>query len=294
MYGQTTLRDAFNREVYPNTIQPGAYEASSSGYASFNQSGGGDWPNYNVQSSPMVGSYPNYGDVEDCNSCQTSLQNNYANSSYKYSELTGQMYTQPMNYSMAMQRDLQPQQQQFQQPIHAVNSSVNDMLMKYLNQTVQTLIKQLRVKPDWVDMSPDGGASWKYSTMVRGNSIWCRVFTKIDVCGERKAYTKPVPHIGNITTTTKIKLNSCILSELQQEFPMISYCPSTKTLNITMDSLEHCLAVLALVCACQRDKISMGKIKYYDLCRKYLMLTTPGHKKYRLGAKYALVRLIRK
>lgn len=293
---QVTLRDAFNREVFPNRAQPGAYEASNAfdNRANYGQSGGSsDWPLYNVQSSPMIGNYPNYGDMMagDCNTCQTYPQqpsgHHSSYGSYGYSELSGQKYTQPVNYQQAIQRDLAS-------PINAVNLSVNEMLIKYLRQTVAKLSGQLRSKPDWIDLSPDGGASWKYSTMVHGNSLWCRVFTKIEISGERKAYTSPIPHIGNITTTTKIKLNYSMVSELQRELPMISYCPSTKTLQITMDTLEHCLAVLALVCACQQDKISLNKIKYHDLCKKYLLLTTPGNKRYRSGAKYALVRLIRK
>lgn len=314
MYSQSGLRDAFNREVYPNTRQPGAYEASgsfgsaSTGFASYQNGGGSEWPSYNVQNSPAYGnSYAmnsySMGD-SSCSSCQDphpqynpgsqniGYGNNNSSSYYGVSELTGQVYEQPATYAMVLQQQQQPQQ--YVSPIHSVNTSVNNMLSKYLQNTVIKLTRQLRVQPDWVDLTPDGGASWKYSTMVKGNSLWCRVFTKVEVCAERKAYTKPLPHIGNITTTTKIKLSNNIITELQREFPMMSYCPSTKTLLITMDSLEHCLAILALICACQQDKISMNKIKYHNLCKKYLLLTTPGHPKYKRGAKYSLVRLIRK
>lgn len=177
--------------------------------------------------------------------------------------------------------------------ISASHMSVNRELVRYLRKSIIKLSRQLKIKPDWVDLSPDGGASWKYSSMVAGNSIWCRVFTKVEVHGERKGCKRPLPHICNVTTTTKIKLDSELVLELQKEFPMMSYCSSTNNLQLTMDSLEHNLSMLALICACQQDKISLDNIKYYDLPKKYMLLTTPGSKRYHAAAKYSLIRQIR-
>jgi hypothetical protein len=177
--------------------------------------------------------------------------------------------------------------------LDASHSSVNRELVKHLRKNIIKLSKQLKIKPDWVDLSPDGGASWKYSSMVAGNSIWCRVFTKVEVHGERKGCKRPIPHICNITTTTKIKLDPELVVELLKEFPMMSYCSSTNNLQLTMDSLEHNLAMLALICSCQQDKISLNHIKYYDLPKKYMLLTTPSSKKYHPAAKYSLIRQIR-
>ena len=177
--------------------------------------------------------------------------------------------------------------------LDASHSSVNRELVRYLKKSIIKLSKQLKIKPDWVDMSPDGGASWKYSSMVAGNSIWCRVFTKVEVHGERKGCKRPIPHICNITTTTKIKLDPELVVELLKEFPMMSYCSSTNNLQLTMDSLDHNLAMLALICACQQDKIPLNHIKYYDLPKKYMLLTTPGSKRYHPAAKYSLIRQIR-
>lgn len=176
----------------------------------------------------------------------------------------------------------------------ASHESVNDMLVSYLATTIKYIASQLKIKPDWVDLSPDGGASWKYSSMIQGNSIWCRVFTKVEVYGERKAYKYPLPYIGNIMTTTKIKLDCELLPDMLREFPMMSYCQATKTLQLTMDSLEHNLAMLSLICACQKGYISINRIKYHELAKKYMLLTTPGHKNYKSGAKYSLIRQIRK
>jgi len=176
----------------------------------------------------------------------------------------------------------------------ATHESVNEMLVSYLKATIKYIAQQLKIKPDWIDLSPDGGASWKYSSIVQGNSIWSRVFTKIELHGERKAYKYPLPYIGNVTTTTRIKLDCEILNDLLREFPMMSYCQATKNLQITMDSLEHNLAILALICACQKEKISINRIKYHELVKKYMLLTTPGHKNYNAGAKYSLIRQIRK
>jgi hypothetical protein len=177
--------------------------------------------------------------------------------------------------------------------LDASHSSVNRELVKFLRKSIIKLSRQLKIKPDWVDLSPDGGASWKYSSMVAGNSIWCRVFTKVEIHGERKGCKRPIPHICNITTTTKIKLDPELVVELLKEFPMMSYCSSTNNLQLTMDSLEHNLAMLALICACQQDKIPLNHIKYYDLPKKYMLLTTPGSKRYHPAAKYSLIRQIR-
>ena len=189
--------------------------------------------------------------------------------------------------------DLVYQEGEEDEDIDATHSSVNRQLVKYLRKNIIKLSKQLKIKPDWVDLSPDGGASWKYSSMVAGNSIWCRVFTKVEVHAERKGCRRPIPHICNITTTTKIKLDPELVVELLKEFPMMSYCSSTNNLQLTMDSLEHNLAMLALICSCQQDKISLNHIKYYDLPKKYMLLTTPGNKKYHPAAKYSLIRQIR-
>ena len=175
----------------------------------------------------------------------------------------------------------------------ATHESVNETLVSYLKATIKYVAQQLKSKPDWIDLSPDGGASWKYSTMVQGNSIWSRVYTRVELVGERKAYKYPLPYIGNITTTTRIKLDCELLPELLKEFPMVSYCQATKNLQITMDSLEHNLAMLALICACQKEKISINRIKYHELVKKYMLLTTPGHKNYQAGAKYTLIKQIR-
>lgn len=189
------------------------------------------------------------------------------------------------------------QREQSINQIGAVNdglSEVDRKLLQYLKQEVEKLSYQLRSKPDSLDLSPDGGATWKYSSMIQGGSIWCKCFTKIEVQAERKAYKYPLPHLTNVVTTTKIKLDPDLVTELQKEFPMISYCQSTKTLTISMDSLEHNLAMLCLICQAQKGNMKMSKIKYYSLAKKYMLLTTPNHPKYQAGAKYSMIRAIRK
>jgi len=360
------LRDAFNRDVFPNTGQPGsygvgnggpssafsggstmAYEAASpfgnvamggGGGGSFGnvanyQGGGGSFnneigPNYQMNGSGYGGA-SGYGDAsgggglanyESCEPCNipgngygSGAGNDYGyggqgagngasyGSSYDAgSGFSGGPNSPDINYNndpgYGAQTGYNTSYNALSQRnshLSATHASVNEMLVKYLRDTVVKISKALKVKPDWVDLSPDGGASWKYSSMVQGNSLWCRVFTKVEVDAERKGFKRPLPHICNITTTTKIKLDPELVSELQKEFPMMSYCPSTNTLKITMDSLEHNLAMLSLICSCQQDKISLDNIKYYNLPKKYMLLTTPGNRRYNPGAKYSLVRQIR-
>lgn len=161
-----------------------------------------------------------------------------------------------------------------------------------LQNNVLRITRELGTGPSMMDNSSDGCAIWKYSTMIKGGSIWCRVFNKIEVCAEKKFIKTPKSHMGYVTTTTKVKLDGELIRGLQKELQQISYCPATKNLRITSDSLEHCLSVLALVCSCQQQKISVGKVKYYNLANKYFRLTTPGDKKYCSGAKYALIKFI--
>lgn len=315
MFNQGQLRDAFNRDVFPNKMQPGSYSNSNGGpsaafsggpdafnssgsFSSYGQSGGhsSEWPSYEgggfdagsgYSSSIMNsgGSMSGSSGYESCEPCNEGRQYNPPNQ---------QQFQQPSSYAEVIHNlNHSDPVQTRNNHLSASHASVNEMLVNYLRKTVELLSSQLRMKPDWVDLSPDGGASWKYSTMIQGNSIWCRVFTRVEVHAERKAYKRPLPHIGNITTTTKIKLDCDLINELQKEFPMMSYCPSTKTLQITMDSLEHNLAMLALICCCQKETISLSNIKYYELPKKYLLLTTPGNKRYKRGAKYSLIRQIR-
>lgn len=168
----------------------------------------------------------------------------------------------------------------------------NNPILNMIEHSINSVMNALGVEPDWADVTEDGGAIWKQSSILKGKSLWGRVFSKIEVAGKQKPCPKPVPHYGCITTHTNMKLDVQLAGELQQELPMISYCPSTQLLSITMDTLEHNLAMLALVCGVQQDKLSYSKVKYYDLVKKYLGLTTPGNRHYRRGAKYSLVKFI--
>jgi hypothetical protein len=363
------LRDAFNREVFPNNQHPGAagmagggggcapissgppaFEAASpfgnigtstfGNVASYQDGGGaGSGPGGGMFGNEMGPSYNMDGTRMGAGSGYGSTAGGYTaghgggfNVSYNGGNYAGGGYgggggsgagyqTMPqqntgVNYNECGTCDgNSPDIQYFNDPsngagtgydnvgynavesreshLDASHSSVNRMLVNVLKKTIVKVSKALKAKPDWVDLSPDGGASWKYSTMVGGNSLWCRVFTKVEVHGERKASKKPLPHICNITTTTKVKLDPDLVTELQKEFPMMSYCSSTNTLQITMDSLSHNLAMLSLICSAQQDKISLDNIKYYDLPKKYMLLTTPGNKRFHPAAKYSLVRQIR-
>lgn len=335
------LRDAFNRDVFPNTGQPGsygggqnsafsaanptAYETASAfsnggGDGSFGnvanyQDGGGSFnhemgPSYYGQSGANYGGQ-DYGSGQDGGGCEPcnipgngygsgaggdygyASQGSTYGSGYDSGSGNINYHTDPGYGEQTGYNTTYNPVSQRTNHLSATHASVNEMLVKYLRDTVIKISKALKVKPDWVDLSPDGGASWKYSSMVQGNSLWCRVFTKVEVDAERKAFKRPLPHICNITTTTKIKLDQDLVSELQKEFPMMSYCPSTNSLKITMDSLEHNLAMLSLICSCQQDKISLDNIKYHNLPKKYMLLTTPGNRRYNPGAKYSLVRQIR-
>jgi len=312
MYAQPTLKDAFNREVYPNTagqgqgqgqgqIQGNSYGAGSMGggagaydqmdgqFASYQSDNAG--PNYQV---PYNNSYAQQTQTQQssCDSCEDNSYGNQGMNNYgSNSQSSSHQYPpQPPNYGMMLQQMNNQPNVQVEEP---KQQSIYEMLISYLKQTVEIVTGQLNINPDWVDTTPDGGACWKYSTMVRGNSLWCRVFNKVELNAERKACKHPLPHLTTLTTTTKIKLSDDIWKELQDDFPMVSYCSSTKDLRITMDSLEHNLAMLSLICAAQQGKLSLSKIKYYELPKKYLLLTTPGHAKYHRGAKFSLVRMIR-
>jgi hypothetical protein len=153
--------------------------------------------------------------------------------------------------------------------------------------------KELGVPPNWMDLTPDGGAVWKYSRMLKGRSVWCKVFNRVEISAERKAGRIPVPHVAFLTTITKIKLDCELVKNLQREMPQISYCPETHQLRITMDTLAHNVALLALICSVQQGKVGIQKIKYYKLVKKYINLTTPGNKKYSKGAIYAMIKYIR-
>lgn len=345
------LRDAFNREVFPNNQHPGsvggacggggcgpissgppAFEPASpfgnigtdsfGNVASYQNGGGGMFggemgPSYNMDGTRM-GAGSGYGSMAGGYTANSGGFNvSYSGGNYGG---MGSYNTMPqqntgVNYNQCGSCDgNSPDIQYYNDPsngagtgynvgynalesrenhLDASHSSVNQMLVNVLKKTIIKVSKALKAKPDWVDLSPDGGASWKYSTMVGGNSLWCRVFTKVEVHGERKASKKPLPHICNITTTTKVKLDPELVTELQKEFPMMSYCSSTNSLQITMDSLEHNLAMLSLICGTQQEKISLDNIKYYELPKKYMLLTTPGNKRYHPAAKYSLVRQIR-
>tara|TARA_R100001163_G_C5067342_1_gene206383 strand:+ start:4701 stop:5798 length:1098 start_codon:yes stop_codon:yes gene_type:complete len=359
------LRDAFNRDIFPNNKQPGAFGGGmnsgmdsgmnsgmnggacapfSSGppafqedspfgnigsdsfgnVASYQMGGGGVGtemgPNYAMHSGGGGYALPNgeqgynasggfvtqgggygsgangYGGSNEYQTMQqSSPQANYESCGSCQGNSPNINYNVDPDYGMANDYNnvAYPPVENRDEHLSATHSSVDKMLIKQLKEGIIKISKQLKAKPDWVDLSPDGGASWKYSTMVEGNSIWCRVFTKIELHGERKGFKRPLPHICNVTTTTKIRLDSDLVSELLKEFPMMSYCPSTKNLQITMDSLEHNLAMLSLICSCQQDKISLDNIKYNNLPKKYMLLTTPGNKKYHPAAKYSLIRQIR-
>lgn len=308
------LKDAFNREVFPNTGAPGshgmssasfnpgfgvtsanAYDTSGSGaYASYEPSDTYSSPGFYTPPSPIPPTYQQ----SDCQTCDIQPSSfsqgvsDYAYTSQPYNNQP-QYPPQPPSYGMMLQQMNHSMQQQPQNAMSQQQQSVYDTLVKYLKQTVSAISQQLKVKPDYIDITPDGGACWKYSTMVNGNSLWCRVFNRVEVNAERKASKTPVPHLTTLTTTTKIKLSDEIVAQLRKDFPMVSYCPTTKELRITMDSLEHNLAMLSLICAAEQGKLSLNKIKYYELPKKYLLLTTPGHAKYKRGAKYSLVRMIR-
>lgn len=180
-------------------------------------------------------------------------------------------------------------QNQNQQQHHSQQQPTSDNI---LQNNVLRITRELGAGPSTMDNSPDGSASWKYSAMIKGGSVWCRVFNKIELCAEKKHIRTPQPHSGCVTTTTKVKLDCDLVRSLQKELQQISYCPATKNLRITSDSLEHCVGILALVCSCQQRKVSVGKIKYYNLANKYFRLTTPGDKKYCPSAKYALIKFI--
>lgn len=347
MFNKGQLRDAFNREVIPNRMQPSpqdqtftnnnnfnynlynsnaptAYDSfgsssGSSSYATFNSNvQSTEWPSQHTSPSftaPAPACAPCSGQNGQINqyggqySQQHSNQFIYGNQQNEYdmgqSNIASQttqliQQNQPASYAELLHElnnisnGNTNHVDNRSEHLTATHESVNDMLVNYLAMSIKHIGKQLKFKPDWIDLSPDGGASWKYSSIVQGNSIWSKVFTKIEIIGERKAYKYPLPYIGNIITTTRIKIDCEILPDLLREFPMMSYCQATKNLQITMDSLEHNLAMLALICAVQREKISINRIKHHELAKKYMLLTTPGHRNYQAGAKYSLIRQIRK
>jgi len=162
-----------------------------------------------------------------------------------------------------------------------------------MKKNMMKLMNQLQSKPNWADLSTDGGALWKYGQLVAGNSIWCRVFNRIEIGSDRYAYTKPIPYYARLTTVTKIKLDRKVANQIMEMLPQVGYCGSDNTLRITMDSLEHNLAILAIVCGIQQGKLKMCKVKKFNLIEKYLYLTTPRHPKYNPYAKYSLIKFIR-
>lgn len=191
-----------------------------------------------------------------------------------------------------MSRPRGPRSRQRSKSMSRIRQMTNSPILNMIQRAIKSTMNQLGVEPDWHDLTEDGGAIWKQSSILDGKSLWGRVFSRIEVNGQKSPCHKPVPHYGCITTKTNIKLDASLAAELQQELPMISYCPSTNLLTITMDTLEHNLAMLALVCGVQQDKLTYSKVKYYDLVKKYLSLTSPGSRQYRKGAKYSLVKFI--
>lgn len=215
---------------------------------------------------------------------------NYGNKYGGYNE-------QVPSYGAILQRELmapiQPNVNQRRLFLTQAQIKINYGILKNLKKNILYVSKELGIGPNWLDMSPDGGAVWKYSQMIKGKSIWNRVFNKVEVSAERKAHNLPMPHVSSITTTTKVKLDCDLVKDLQKDLPQISYCPESHYLRITMDSLPHNLAILALVCGCQQNKFTPNKLRYYNLPKKYLALTTPGNKKYNRNAKYSLIKIIK-
>jgi len=167
------------------------------------------------------------------------------------------------------------------------------IILNHLKRNILKIVNLLGSQPNWSDLSVDGGALWKYSNMIKGNSIWCRVFNRVEVCAERHAHKKPVPYLATLSTTTKIKLDPELAQEIINLLPQVGYCSSDNVLRISMDTLEHNLAVLAIVCGIQQGKLTLFQVKRHGLVEKYLQLTTPGHRRYNPYAKYSLIKFIR-
>jgi hypothetical protein len=169
----------------------------------------------------------------------------------------------------------------------------NQVILARLKRNILKTINKLKIQPNWSDLTVDGGALWKYSNMVKGNSIWCRVFNRVEVCTGRHAHPKPVPYLATLSTTTKIKLDPKVAQQVQDLLPQIGYCSSDNVLRISMDTLEHNLAVLAIICGIQQGKFNIYQVRRNGLVEKYLQLTTPGHRRYHPYAKYKLIKFIR-
>lgn len=304
-----SLKDPYGRDAIPNRMTPGAYDhmngltsvygdnaysLTGDGYSSniFGNNGSisGEYPGY-----AEVGNYGNSGNSSSCNTgmCGTSAPPSYQ-SYYQKAHIPQSMYTnsnqQLLQHNMMIENN-NPVQNRTSH-LTDLNVDINRRIIFDLKRNIAKITKELGVTPDWMDISPDGGAIWKYSKMLKGNSVWCRVFNRIEISAERKPSKKPLPHVGCITTTTKIKLDCECVKNLQREYPQISYCPNDKHLRITTDSLEHCLSILALISGCQKGKFTINKIRHYKLPEKYMKLTTPGEKSYNRAAKYSLIKMI--
>jgi len=169
----------------------------------------------------------------------------------------------------------------------------NQTILAHLKRNILKTVKKLKIQPNWSDLSIDGGALWKYTNMIKGNSIWCRVFNRVEICTGRNIHPKPIPYSATLSTTTKIKLDPIVAQQVQDLLPQIGYCSSDNVLRISMDTLEHNLAILAIICGIQQGKINIYQVRRNGLVEKYLQLTTPGHRRYHPYAKYSLIKFIR-
>lgn len=169
---------------------------------------------------------------------------------------------------------------------------INDKLTEVFYMTVYSVAKKLQIQPSLLDISKDGKAIWKHSQIVKGKTMWRKVFNEVVVFAERIKGKKPIPHIATLTTVTKIKLDPDVVKDIQIDLPQICYCEATQQLYITMDSLERCLALLTIISGIQQKKLSINKVRYYNLYKKYLELVNPREKRYNRGAKYSMIRFI--
>jgi hypothetical protein len=307
-----SLKDAAGRDLMPNRASPGA--VGGGGAQPYGDGGAQAYDEYPSYAAPVDAPQMNpHSPPSNCGSCSDPRGNGYEQmystqqpqqpqqqyGQQQFGGGQGQNFQQFQNQQPVFYQEVVNTMNQGQnqlgnriQHLSSVHASLNQKIVQALRKNILKISRELGVPPSWVDLSPDGGAVWKYSHMVKGKSIWCRVFNRVEVTADRKATKEPLPHIGAITTTTKIKLDCDIVKSLQRDLPQVSYCPSTKRLQITTDTLDHNLSVLALICGCQQKKLSLNKLRYYKLPQKYFRLTTPGDKRYRRGAKYALIKFI--
>lgn len=275
----STFQGSFGREMYPNNRAP----PRNNVIESYNEYPTSSYASPFDDGTPQHQDQYTMNEYSSCNSCDNPTVN--TNTVNQGSQNMPQQQYPPnaTHYS---------QPNPTQEAPKTAPITIHDKMIAIFKQNVVNTSLELGVGPNMVDVSPDGRAIWKHTQMLKGNSIWSRVFNRVEVFAERKSGKKPITYIGSITTTTKIKLDKDLVKDLQHDMPQICYCPASQLLHITMDTLSHNLAILTLVCAAQQGKISVAKIRYYNLPKKYINLTTPGNKKYKRGAKYAMIRYI--